>query len=593
LGSGYNAALAWDGNSPLSLQAGDVITTAKSIIAKNPDNTVLDAVATLTVLSSVPPVDAFRPGVIRSASRKANPEFIRVSEIADLSVSLIEQPTVSILNNPISSTLPTVMTAATLTNLFPGPSILTAGLGFNRSFNALYNNNGNGYGADVAQNLGDLAVGALAAWLTPEERQQCRIRLIQRAIDTYESLLAGVVLSYNGGHLPGYGALLTVAGKMLNHTGMLSVNQSVNGQEPLKYLSDYAQAIYIDDSNTNYNDGITPDVGNVRRVSSSSYKAQLSQPILPVVSSMNDTLVVSNSYTWPLYRAAREVPNLKLKIENGAGVGNQWYVVTGISGFTDNATGQVSTDLAAPGISGGKLNIKPNWKNGMPNATSVIRASLITPTEAPCWAFKSGGILSSDGSYSYDFTLSPTTDYGTINAGAYLSLFFAMYALNAQNQYSAGLDKWLIRACTLTGYGEHMFVDGNSRNPNGIKDYNGSLFLSGLLKSQILDKVGVTYAGTSRLGELKSLQVPGDLTSIHEKSSDKSMFTVSEFPSVYRIQSTTTISKLKLFSLAGVELISLNVKALYCDIDKNSLETGCYIIQVIDENGTHNQKIKL
>jgi hypothetical protein len=593
LASSYNAALAWDGTSPLSLQAGDVITTAKSIIAKNPDNTVLDAVATLTVLASAPPTDAFRPGVIKSAARKANPEFVKLSDIVDLSAHLIAQPTTSILNNALSTTVPTAMTAATLTNLFPGPSILTAGLGFNRSFNALYNNSGNGYGADIAQNLGDLAVGSLAAWLTPEERQQCRIRLIQRAIDTYESLLAGVVLSFNGGHLPGYGALITVAGKMLNHSGMLSVNQSVNGQEPFKYLSDYAQAIYIDDSNTNYNDGITPAVGNVRRLSSSSYKAQLSQPILPVVASMNDTLVVSNSYTWPLYRSAREVPNLKLKIESGAGAGSQWYVVTGITNFIDNGTGQISADLAAPSVSGGKLSIKPNWKNGMPNATSVIRASLVTPTEAPCWAFKSGGIASSDGSYLTEFTLSPTTDYGSINIGAYLSLYFAMYALNAENHYSAGLDKWIIRACTLPGYGEHMFVDGNSRNPNGIKDYNGSIFFSGLLKSQILDKVGVTYAGTSMLGELTSLQVPENLTTIDEKSFDKSKFTVTESPTAFRIQSNTTISKLKIFSLAGVEIVSSNVKEKFCNIDKNSFKTGCYIIQVVDENGTYNQKIKL
>jgi len=593
LGSSYNAALAWDGTSPLSLQAGDVITTAKSIIAKNPDNTVLDAVATLTVLASAPPTDAFRPGVIKSAARKANPEFVKLSDIVDLSAHLIAQPTTSILNNALSTTIPTAMTAATLTNLFPGPSILTAGLGFNRSFNALYNNSGNGYGADIAQNLGDLAVGSLAAWLTPEERQQCRIRLIQRAIDTYESLLAGVVLSFNGGHLPGYGALITVAGKMLNHSGMLSVNQSVNGQEPFKYLSEYAQAIYIDDSNTNYNDGITPAVGNVRRLSSSSYKAQLSQPILPVVASMNDTLVVSNSYTWPLYRSAREVPNLKLKIESGAGAGNQWYVVTGVSRFINEATGLITDSLSTDHIKGGKLSVKPNWKNGMPNATSVIRASLVIPAETPCWAFKSGGIASSDGSYLTEFTLSPTTDYGRINIGAYLSLYFAMYALNAENHYSAGLDKWLIRACTLPGYGEHMFVDGNSRNPNGIKDYNGSMFISGLLKSQILDKVGVTYAGTSMLGELTSLQVPENLTTIDEKSFDKSKFTVTESPTAFRIQSNTTISKLKIFSLAGVELVSSNVKAKFCNIDKNSFKTGCYIIQVIDENGTHNQKIKL
>jgi hypothetical protein len=591
VGSSYNAALAWNGTSPLSLQAGDVITTAKSLIADIPNNTVLDAVATLTVLASAPPADAFRPGVIRSEMRKANPEFIRVSDIADLTANLIAQPGVSILNNPLSATVPTVMTAATLTNLFPGPSILTAGLGFNRSFNALYNNSGNGYGADVAQNLGDLAVGALASWLTPEERQQCRIRLIQRAIDTYESLLAGVVLSYNGGHLPGYGALLTIAGKMLNHEGMLSVNQSVNGQEPLKYLSDYAQAIYIDDSNENYNDGITPDEGNTRRISSSSYKASLSQPIIPALQSLNDTLVVNNSYTWPLYRAAREVPNLKLRIESGAGAGNQWYVVTGISGFTDNATGQVSADFAAPSVSGGKLSVKPDWRNGIPNTTSVIRASLVIPTETPCWAFKSGGILSSDGSYSYDFTLSPTTDYGTINTGAYLSLFFAMYALNAQNQYSAGMDKWLIRACTIPGYAENMFLDGNSRNPNGIKDYNGSMFLSGLLKTQLLDKAGTTYASTN--GSLQSLPVPSDLTTVQFPKEQNIGLILNSSKSSMQITSEYPIQKVSIISLNGIELLNRVANTTNIEIDKTLIEDKCVIIQIFTSDYVYCRKVIL
>jgi hypothetical protein len=511
--------------------------------------------------------------------------------MVDLSAYLIAQPTTSILNNALSGTVPTVMTAATLTNLYPGPSILTAGLGFNRSFNALYNNSGNGYGADVAQNLGDLAVGALAAWLTPEERQQCRIRFIQRAIDTYESLMAGVVLSFNGGHLPGYGALLTVAGKMLNHSGMLSVNQSVNGQEPYKFLSDYAQAIYIDDSNTNYNDGVTPAVGNVRRLSSTSYKAMLSQSILPVNAAMNDTLVVSNSYSWPLYRAAREVPNLKLKIESGPGAGNQWYVVTGITGFTDNATGQVSTDLAAPSVSGGKLSIKPNWKNGIPNATSVIRASLVTPTETPCWAFKSGGIASSDGSYLTDFTLSPTTDYGSINVGAYLSLFFALYALDAQNQYSAGMDKWLIRACTIPGYAENMFQDGNTRNPNGIKDYNGSLFLSGLLKSQILDKLGLAYAATD--GALTSLTVPSDVTTVTNPSLKGITLNVNAAKSPITITSVFPIVKVQILGLNGMEVWSTYCNDTYFEIEKNKLINNYYIIQVTTENEVFRQKIAI
>jgi hypothetical protein len=591
LGSSYDANLAWNDASPFRLSAGDVITTAKSLVTATPDNTVLDEVATLTVLASAPPADAFRPGTIRSAARKANPEFVKLSDMVDLSAYLIAQPTTSILNNALSGTVPTVMTAATLTNLYPGPSILTAGLGFNRSFNALYNNSGNGYGADVAQNLGDLAVGALAAWLTPGERQQCRIRFIQRAIDTYESLLAGVVLSYNGGHLPGYGALLTVAGKMLNHSGMLSVNQSVNGQEPMKYLSDYAQAIYIDDSNTNYNDGITPVVGNVRRLSSTSYKAMLSQPILPVHSALNDTLVISNSYSWPLYRAAREVPNLKIKIESGAGAGNQWYVVTGISGFTDNATGQVSTDFAAPGISGGKLSIKPNWSNGIPNATSIVRASLVTATETPCWAFKSGGIASSDGSYSTDFSLSPTTDYGSINAGAYLSLFFAMYALDAQNQYSAGMDKWLIRACTIPGYAENMFQDGNTRNPNGIKDYNGSMFLSGLLKSQILDKTGLTYAATN--GALTSLPVPGDITTVNNTKSKGIKLKLNSTTSPVSIESEFPIIKVQIFGLNGIEIRSTECNDTYIEIEKNKLINNYYIIQVITISDVFQQIISI
>jgi hypothetical protein len=265
--------------------------------------------------------------------------------------------------------------------------------------------------------------------------------------------------------------------------------------------------------------------------------------------------------------------------------------VTGISGFTDNATGQVSTDFAAPGISGGKLSIKPNWSNGIPNATSIVRASLVTATETPCWAFKSGGIASSDGSYSTDFSLSPTTDYGSINAGAYLSLFFAMYALDAQNQYSAGMDKWLIRACTIPGYAENMFQDGNTRNPNGIKDYNGSMFLSGLLKSQILDKTGLTYAATN--GALTSLPVPGDITTVNNTKSKGIKLKLNSTTSPVSIESEFPIIKVQIFGLNGIEIRSTECNDTYIEIEKNKLINNYYIIQVITISDVFQQIISI
>jgi hypothetical protein len=590
--SNYDAALAWDGVSPVAVNVGDIITSAVSLTSQTPDDTALDALAVLSVLEQAPPADAFRPGSIRSAARKANPEFIKVSDIIDLSPYLIHAPATTILSDPITGIDPMFL-ATRLTNLMPGPSFVNYGLIFNRSFNAVYNNSGNGYGADVAAYTGDVAIGALAAWLTPEERNICRVHLIQRAVDIYESLLAGVVLSYNGGHTPGYGALLTIAGKMLNHTGMTNVNKSVNGREPMYYISDYAQSIYIDDSETNYNDGITPDVGNPRRIKSNSTLAPVNLTIIPIASATDGNLVVNNSYVWQSARAGLAIPNLKLKIESGAGAGNQYYVVTGIKDFIDLSTGLVSNDLNAYDIKAGTLQVKPTWKNGMPDATSVIRAYLALPSETPCWAFKQGGMNAPDGTYIYEYTLSPSVQYGTINVRAYLTYFMAMYALNAHVNYSGGLDRWLIRACTLPGYGEQMFTDGNSRNPNGIKNYNGSLFLSGLLKSQILDKVGATYAGTSTLGVLTSLQVPENLTTIYEKSADNNLVTITKSNTSIRVQSKNTIYKLKIFSLAGSEIFSKDVNNYSLNIDKKSLIAGYYILQIIDENGTHNQKIIL
>jgi hypothetical protein len=45
--------------------------------------------------------------------------------------------------------------------------------------------------------------------------------------------------------------------------------------------------------------------------------------------------------------------------------------------------------------------------------------------------------------------------------------------------------------------------------------------------------------------------------------------------------------------LAGLEISSKDVNNYSLNIDKKSLMAGYYILQIIDENGTHNQKIIL
>jgi hypothetical protein len=182
LGGSYDSSLPWDGVTPVPLQVGDVVTTALSRRADIVD-TVLEAVAVLTVLDAPPPADAFRPGFTRTAARRANPEWFRLSDLIDLTPYLIPEPHTDLYGHNLPARN-TNMSAPRLTSLLPGPSVLNHGVIYSRSSNANYNNSGAAYGGTVGQQMGDVAVGALAGWLTPEERRICQIHLIQRAVDT-------------------------------------------------------------------------------------------------------------------------------------------------------------------------------------------------------------------------------------------------------------------------------------------------------------------------------------------------------------------------------------------------------------------------
>lgn len=495
----YDAGLAWDGETPRALKPGDIVTTVKSL-REGVSETCLQAAAVLTVLAEPPPADAFRPGYLRSEERRKQPEFVRYSDLIDLQPYLISGPASDLFGNPAS--VPEAFSAEYLTSLLPGPDLMNCGLNDSRATHPLFNNSGATYGADVAMHLGDLAVGSLAGWLTQEQRRVCQIRFLQRAVDVYEAVQAGLCLSHNGGMLPGYGALLAIGGHWLDHEGMKSMDADVLDLPVEFYLSDYAQAFRVSGDEA---------IEDSRSIPYFSTAPKLNEKKIPVAAADDGWLQVEENHVWPAYRSAREIPNLKLRIVEGAGTSPQVYVVTGIEEYLDAKTGKPTTS-AARSIRGGKLTVKPAWKNGAPDSSSQIVASVFTSEDIGRWGFKSGGIAwrvgTEDSRYNVaQVSFSPTTDYGSVNVGAYLTLFIAMHASGAEAGYSAGLDRWMIESCGLPGVGEVLFNSPRSRYPADPKAKTPERpFLGGLWKEQVLDRAKVTFAHNSD-GTLR-LEVP-------------------------------------------------------------------------------------
>lgn len=599
LGLNYNAAAGWDGLTPKPLVAGDIVTTAKSITESTTKmETCLEAVAVLTVLAAEPPADAFRPGVTRNSARRANPEFIRKSDIiSNLSDYYISKPKVTLYDKAIADLEPDKFLGKNITKVLPGPNIMLAGQNENRSFHAVVNDtssapdfgvipryNVDTYGGSLATDLGNVAIGALASWLTPQERDTCQVHLIQRAIDTYESLLDSLVLSFDGGHIEGYGALLTIAGKMLNNSGMLGMNQSINGVAPMYFLSDYGQAIYIDNTDIDHGDG-TPPPGDPRRIKTTStfpgqkygatpYLNNRELLLAPGVTQVNNKLVLDPSFQWLKYRAHLEVQNLKFKIVSGAGASDQYYVVTDFSNFYLNGVVVTTVNTSTDYITGGTLTVKPAWVNGVPDATSKIITYVTADYETPCWGFKSGGVNGADGLYDYDYSLSPVTDYGSIVAGAHVALFTAMYAIGGDAQYRGGLDKWMIGAMTQPGYGEVLFsksykgdfltyAGSNSlmiMYPNAITSVKASPFLSGLWKEKVMDKVGAKAIITNNT--INSL-IPGGFNAIVPTLDNRSLadfhLIKTAVDGEFKYESSSIINLIEVYSLTGMQLLKQKV----------------------------------
>lgn len=510
-GRRFNSAIGWDGKTPVPLKPGDIVTTPKSLVEMELDNnnpnyqvfheTVLEAVAVLTVLAEAPPDDAFRPGVLRSPERKANPEFFRLSDMRDdLDENLISAPTQDLFGNALDpENLPPQFTAERLTSLMPGPGVMNTGFNDARGSHAFRNNSGATYSSDISMNMGDALIGAQADWLTPEQRQICRVRFLQRSIDVYEAILAGLPFAHDGGMMTAYGLRMAVAGHMLNHEGMRKMDQEVQGMPPWFWMGDYSQFIYVGDPENPGPDAPPTDSPRFLDVQSTEFAMAIDG--LPVAEAGPGSLKVPDDYRWPTYRAARDIPNLRLQVVEGPGSGDQIYTVSGIRDYTDSDSGKAGKP-ASPRIDGGTLSIKPDWINGTPTADSKVVAFPVAAGQANRWLFKSSGNIRNNRTLQYDrtrVTQSPDTDYGGINIGAYLSMIIGLYAINGQDAYSAGADKWMISISEIPGYGEVIFNSDRSRNaaaPTVHPAHPDRPFLGGLWRSVVLEPLGKTFVHT-------------------------------------------------------------------------------------------------
>lgn len=530
----YNPSLGWNGTTWLPLSVGDSITTAKSTVQDlmTSRSSPLDALAVLTVLSNAPPSDAFRPGVIRGGTDRTNPEILRYSQLINLTPYLIPSP-VGVTTDLRGTNISGIASAYTFNKLracLPGPGFLNTGYSPSEGASAHYNNyaypvssSGNNYGGTLGTYMGQLAIGSLAGWLTEDERKLCRIRYIQRAIDAYSAIKAGLCVEEGCGILPGYSTLITAAGVMINHAGMKNVNNGVNGIKPWWVFADYACLFHTDGvPSGDLAAGETQNDRLVALYNTSANRSNLNRTnVQPIASAAAGTMTMKTNFWWDASRPMDNIINLKFKITGGAGAGATIYVITNTitTGVSDaekfrKADGTLYSSGNVFGFCyGGKVGVKPAWQNGTPNSNSVFSFSITTrdadnpQSDGAAWYWAPDGVLPEATPVVLgrlqSICTSPIAEYSSIHTGGTVDNVIALYALGQQNLYKGGLDKYLINAGSRPGYGEVLFAgtyldalgSGTAGNMRGA-----------LWKQEVLSAVGADFEYTD--GTTGALDIP-------------------------------------------------------------------------------------
>jgi len=178
--------------------------------------TCIKQASVLLVLATVPPANSFRPPY----AGKDKPLF---SANLDL------------------SGLPQVPEVAGQVSLSDAEAVFAGGVWLD---NVNSSRNSYGHTADAMRRIGggccatygsNLAISITTAMLrtmhnnTDEEKRYLANRIIQYAIDTYYLVLTGMTYPANGGIFGGRKAPILYAGKLLNHSGMMNIGNTHNG----------------------------------------------------------------------------------------------------------------------------------------------------------------------------------------------------------------------------------------------------------------------------------------------------------------------------------------------------------------------------
>jgi len=521
--AGWNPTLGWDPVTNMPLNVGDSVTTPKSATGLEMLNRAsnLEALAVLTVLVEPPPAGAFRPGCIRSQADRDNYTFITLSDVrtdADLSAHFIHHPTnvLDLAGNPVTTTTPSrLYRFPYLDQLLRGPGFLNYSLGKGEGCSAWYNDspdtnpNGNAYvsssyGGAMGMRFGQLAIGSLAEWLTATQRQECRERLIQRAIDAHDAVRGGMAFYEDCGIQPGYSTLITVAGAMLKtdctrRAQMLGVNEGVNGFKPWWIFADYAMMKHTFTSVNG--DMVNGEALNDRRVSMGQIPI-VEMPVYNmtgvtgIVSTTADSFTMPASHEWPASRPMYDLINMKMRITGGTGAGSTIYVITRAPAETFRKDGVL---YSYPGSTdgyneGGTMTVSPPWHNGVrPNAGSKLAFSITTSEDENRWLFcyRGRGNRSTTGSEYMarnEATTAPNSgSYMGMHFGGTMDLLMALYALGEQDKYRSGMDHWAIDAGTRPGYAESVFSGGTYLNLFSSYKIRGALWRQEVINKALSD----------------------------------------------------------------------------------------------------------
>lgn len=520
--------LGWDGTTAMSLAVGDSITTPKSLLMTvMPDrSTPLQSLAVLTVLGTAPPSDAFRPGIYRTGTDRTNPEILRYSSLINLTPYLIANPTgvTSDLRGVSVTGIPPQYTWDQIKLCMQGPGLINTGNSVSEGANALLNNyndiaNAADYGGTMGGYMGQLGIGSLASWLTEDQRKVCRIRYIQRAIDSYASLKSGLCLEESAGILPGYSTLITTAGVMINHTGMKNISAGLNGVKPWWMLADFACMFHTD--NVPSTDLSSVEVQADRLVplysaTTTNYSELSMSGITPVATSGTNTMAVRTDFLWSHSRPINNIIGMKVKITGGTGAGSTIYVITNavVTGVTDAEKFRLTangTDYY-PGSGntygyyyGGKVQVKPAWQNGTPDTTSVMTFSITSndpndlQSDNASWYYCPGGVTPVSNPSHLErvkaVCCSPTVEYGSVHTGGTVDNLITLYALGQQDLYKGAVDKYLIRSGERPGYGEALFAGSylEALGTGGTGCFRGALW-----KQIVLNPLGETFQYTGQ-----------------------------------------------------------------------------------------------